>query len=248
MADWARRLSGSHRPIVVVLGVGTFLSILAPYDTAALGWPWVWVYWTGLIAAGGVVGFGTGAFLNRWRPNWPQWVQYFGAAIAVSLPVTAMVFGLNAYLAGRLVWSTLPLTFFFVFVISAFVTGVSWVIDTLAERPAPGAPAPQAGAALLEKLPVRLREARIWALEAEDHYLRVRTDRGDALILMRLSDAAAACEALDGARTHRSWWVAREAVADARKGDGRGVLTLKDGAEAPVSRTYYPALRDSGWF
>jgi DNA-binding LytR/AlgR family response regulator len=26
------------------------------------------------------------------------------------------------------------------------------------------------------------------------------------------------------------------------------VLILADGAEAPVSRTYYPALRDAGWF
>ena len=85
-------------------------------------------------------------------------------------------------------------------------------------------------------------------MSAEDHYLRVRTDRGEALILMRLSDAVAACDGLDGARTHRSWWVARDAVEDIRKSDGRGVLVLKDGVEAPVSRTYYPALRDAGWF
>ena len=58
----------------------------------------------------------------------------------------------------------------------------------------------------------------------------------------------AACEALEGARTHRSWWVAREAVVEARKGDGRGVLILKDEIEAPVSRTYYSALRETGWF
>jgi len=102
--------------------------------------------------------------------------------------------------------------------------------------------------ALLDKLPVRLRSAPLLAMKAEDHYLRVRTGAGEALILMRLSDAVAACAALDGARTHRSWWVARPAVTDAKKGDGRGVLSLTDGTEVPVSRTYYPALKESGWF
>jgi DNA-binding LytR/AlgR family response regulator len=85
-------------------------------------------------------------------------------------------------------------------------------------------------------------------MTAEDHYLRIRTESGEALILMRLSDAVAACDALEGARTHRSWWVARAAVTEVRKGDGRGVLILRDGLEAPVSRTYYPALREAGWF
>ncbi|MCC5997193.1 MAG: LytTR family transcriptional regulator DNA-binding domain-containing protein, partial [Oceanicaulis sp.] len=38
------------------------------------------------------------------------------------------------------------------------------------------------------------------------------------------------------------------AVADARKeGGGRAVLTLTDGSEVPVSRSYYPALREAGW-
>jgi DNA-binding LytR/AlgR family response regulator len=46
---------------------------------------------------------------------------------------------------------------------------------------------------------------------------------------------------------HRSWWVSREAITDARRGDGRATLTLKDGAEVPVSRTYAAQLRERGW-
>jgi DNA-binding LytR/AlgR family response regulator len=124
---------------------------------------------------------------------------------------------------------------------------VSWAADRLRERRGLTAE-PRPSRALLDRLPPRLRRARLLALESEDHYLRVRTEAGDALILMRLRDAIAAVEALDGARTHRSWWVARDAVVDARKGDGRGTLVLADGTEAPVSRTYYPALREAGWF
>ncbi len=65
---------------------------------------------------------------------------------------------------------------------------------------------------------------------------------------MRLADAVPELEGIEGARTHRSWWVAKAAVADARRGDGRAVLTLKNGAEAPVSRSYAGALREAGWF
>lgn len=64
---------------------------------------------------------------------------------------------------------------------------------------------------------------------------------------MRLSDAVAELEGIEGAQVHRSWWVARGAIAEARRGDGRATLTLKDGSEVPVSRTYARRLREHGW-
>ena len=65
---------------------------------------------------------------------------------------------------------------------------------------------------------------------------------------MRLSDAVAELEGIEGAQTHRSWWVARTAVEGAQRGDGRATLSLKGGVEAPVSRAYAKALREAGWF
>jgi DNA-binding LytR/AlgR family response regulator len=65
---------------------------------------------------------------------------------------------------------------------------------------------------------------------------------------MRLADALAELEGLEGAQVHRSWWVARAAVTGARRGEGRATLTLKNGALAPVSRTYARALREAGWY
>jgi DNA-binding LytR/AlgR family response regulator len=64
---------------------------------------------------------------------------------------------------------------------------------------------------------------------------------------MRLSDAIAELEGIEGMQVHRSWWVSREAIRAARRGDGRAILTLPDGAEAPVSRTYARELREKGW-
>jgi len=99
----------------------------------------------------------------------------------------------------------------------------------------------------LDRLPLKLRGAEVWAVEAEDHYLRLHTSRGQDLILLRLADAIDELAGIEGAQVHRSWWVARDAIADARRGDGRATLTLKDGSEVPVSRTYAKVIRDLGW-
>ena len=241
------------RSTIMVLGIGTFLAILAPYDSGALGWPLIWVYWTGLVAIGTGVGIFSGETLPRLFPRVPEIIIYLMTLVIVSIPVTVIVVGLNIWLTGSsLNWQTLVINFAFVMVIGAFVTSVTFAIGRIfgGEGPssASGSASAQVGRALTDKLPHPLRRAMILALKSEDHYLRVYTDAGDALILMRLADAIAACEPLDGARTHRSWWVARAAVVDARKGDGRGTLILQDQTEAPVSRTYYAPLRDAGWF
>ena len=103
-------------------------------------------------------------------------------------------------------------------------------------------------ARFIDRLPFKLKGAVIRAVQSEDHYLRIHTDRGSDLILMRLSDALTELEGLEGAQTHRSWWVAKDAVLDVSRGDGRATLTLEGGVEAPVSRRYAKALRDAGWY
>ena len=93
-----------------------------------------------------------------------------------------------------------------------------------------------------------MRAEKIIALEAEDHYLRVHFEDGrSTLILMRVSDAIAELPADAGAQTHRSWWVAKDAVRGVTKADGRATLILNAPLEAPVSRSYYKALNEAGW-
>jgi len=76
----------------------------------------------------------------------------------------------------------------------------------------------------------------------------VHTELGSDLILMRLSDAVTELEGLEGAQTHRSWWVAKGAVRGASRGDGRATLLLEGGLTAPVSRSYAATLREAGWY
>jgi len=109
--------------------------------------------------------------------------------------------------------------------------------------PAP-APAPPR---ILARLPLHLRHARLLAIEAEDHYLRVHTDAGSDLILLRLVDAVAETDGLDGARCHRSWWVARAAVTAVERDGARTLLGIGPALRVPVSRSYLPELRAAGW-
>lgn len=101
---------------------------------------------------------------------------------------------------------------------------------------------------LSRRLPPELRCAPLLAVAAEDHYLRVHTELGSALILMRFSDALRFLREVEGAQTHRSWWVSRGAVLDVRRGDGRASLSLRTGLEVPVSRRYARHLRQLRWF
>lgn len=142
-----------------------------------------------------------------------------------------------------------------VLVISAVMTGVNMLAErqpmlTHAEPPLTTQPPVSSPptAKFVERLPPKLRGAALYAVESQDHYLRLHTSRGCDLILMRLSDALTELEGIEGAQVHRSWWVAREAVVGAQRADGRAVLTLPSGEAAPVSRTFVKALREAGWF
>jgi DNA-binding LytR/AlgR family response regulator len=132
-------------------------------------------------------------------------------------------------------------------VASAFGT-----LQLVVERPrraAPGeAPTAAVEPASPARLPDRLRGARLFAVEAEDHYLRFHTDRGSDLLLMRMSDAVAELEGQGGTRIHRSWWVARDAIAAVHRSGGRATLRLVNGLVVPVSRRHAPLLRREGWF
>ncbi len=115
-----------------------------------------------------------------------------------------------------------------------------------AEAPgrAPDLPEPAAEAApaafpsaLLSRLPPGIG-TDIFALETEDHYLRVHAAGGSALILMRMADAVALLDPRLGAQVHRRWWVAQGAVAGVRTEGQRLYLCLNDETQVPVGRTF----------
>lgn len=96
------------------------------------------------------------------------------------------------------------------------------------------------------RLPIGLRNERILALAAQDHYVEVHTAAGSHLVHMRLNDAEQLMPP-GGVRVHRSWWVAADAVAEIRRADRQTVLVLKTGIEVSASRNGVGKLREAGW-
>jgi DNA-binding LytR/AlgR family response regulator len=239
----------SLRGFGVSAAAGVFLALIGAFGTDAAPVGLRVAYWVGLCLAGAVVGTMVTHLIGReGRADARPWLYGGLTVTGITLPFTAVVWlvtELTFHGAPRP--QTLSLYLGPVFIVTTGMTALNFLVQ---RRPVEthAAPVGTTIVRFLERLPGKLRGAELYAVEAEDHYLRLHTSRGQDLILMRLSDAVAELEGIEGAQTHRSWWVAKGAVEDARRGDGRAVLTLKSGVEAPVSRAYAKALRKTGWF
>jgi hypothetical protein len=86
-------------------------------------------------------------------------------------------------------------------------------------------------------------DAEVLALTAEEHYVRVITDRGADLIRYRFSEALAELAAeTRGMQVHRSWWLRLDAVVDAAEKGRSMELALRDGTVVPVSFAFREAV------
>lgn len=249
-----------------------FLSVIGALGTDAAPLLPRTGYWLVIMLTGSALGGGVAFTVQGWgRLRNRLFLEGALVSFLIAIPLTLVVTGAGMVVfADQLPPSPARLGWVFgaVLMVSALMTALGYATQTVpqlqlpvepqkAPLPAPAAQsalspagAPPADAlppALLERLQPRLRSARLLALEAEDHYLRVHTDAGSDLVLLRLSDAIAETGALAGARCHRSWWVARDAVVgSARRGAG-AILILETGLEVPVSRSNLPQLRADGW-
>jgi DNA-binding LytR/AlgR family response regulator len=247
-----RRLAlGFDRGVAVALGAGVVLALTGAFGTIEAP---LWVrlaYWVPLILVGALWAHLCARLVERAvDPDERPWLTVAALSAATAAPVVLLVW----LVTGPVFHGAIhPLDRIDDFIVPVLVVTIAIsAVNVFLARPRPvqthAAPAGSEPARFLDRLPHRLRGATLRAVEAEDHYLRVHTDRGSDLILMRLSDAVAELEGLEGARTHRSWWVAREAVRGVARGDGRAALTLDGGVVAPVSRRYARALREAGWY
>jgi DNA-binding LytR/AlgR family response regulator len=241
----------SHwRGFVVAVIAAVFMSVIGAFDSHRQPPVQRLIFWLVLMVSGTFLGSAimtAAGGLSKLDDR--PWLQ--GAILTLLLwgPETVMVSGAITLILHQ-PWS-LDLLFANagpVLIVSAALTAINF----LAEREPAATHAAQDAAAsppaFLDRVPPRLRGGELYAVEAEDHYLRLHTSKGADLILMRLTDAIDELEGIEGAQTHRSWWVARDGIDDARRADGRATLRLKSGAEVPVSRTYARALRQAGWF
>jgi LytTr DNA-binding domain len=237
------------RGYLVAVIAAVFMAFIGAFDSRLQPPAQRLVFWLVLLVGGTALG-STIISLVRGLPRLDQrpWLQATVFTLLIWIPETVLVWVVIAVMLHA-PWSLASLTGNAgpALLVSAAMTALNYLADRRPpETHAADAAAPPA--AFLERLPIRLRGGELYAVEAQDHYLRLHTSKGADLILMRLSDAIEELEGIEGAQTHRSWWVARDGVDDARRADGRATIRLKDGAEVPVSRTFARALRQAGWF
>lgn len=240
-------MSGLLRGLAIAVASGAFLTLSAPFGTGDATLGRRAAYWFTLMIAGYLFGSFIARFFFRdtRRRDWPAWLRVLIASIAMAAPFTFVVSaGSRVFLGPPAQAPNWLVLFPSVWSVTIILTAINMLVEARRSALTHATPQPPK---FLDRLPLKLRGAEVWAVEAEDHYLRLHTSKGQDLILLRLADAVAELEGIEGAQVHRSWWVARDAIADARRGDGRATLTLKDGSEVPVSRTYAGLLRERGW-
>jgi len=197
----------------------------------------------------------------RIAPSLPLPARALAGAIIVAVPGTLVTVMLRSLFrdAPPISLSDLPRVYFYVTVISALV-GIPmtlirgrWGLAAGSPPLAPAPPplpepswAPASESPFLRRIPPKLG-SDLLCISTEDHYLRITTRLGSDLILFRLSDAIAELGPAAGQQVHRSFWVARNAVASIERNGHRTSLVLINGAEIPVSRTYLRNLRNTGW-
>jgi hypothetical protein len=242
------------RNVAAVVAIGAFLSFTNPFGaTGGLPWWGGFLYWTLLVGQGWFGGTLIAAMLVRLFPWLDPIVNRLVATALIAVMVALTILVIQLAIEQPVPLSYWPRLYGLVLGISIGIAALVWLVDRAFADQRPGAvthasPAGPQAVRFLERLPAKLRGAVIYAVSSEDHYLRLHTSKGSDLILLRLSDAITELEGLEGAQTHRSWWVARDAVETVRRDGDKVVLVLKDGAEAPVSRPNVRPLREAGWF
>ncbi len=90
----------------------------------------------------------------------------------------------------------------------------------------------------LHKLPEDIK-GELLAMKAEDHYVRIYTENGNALIHCRFTDAIIDIEPYtEGIRVHRSYWVNPKSIVRLKSANKSKKLILKNDLTIPISRSY----------
>ena len=244
---WRETLDGEMRmQLIIMAGAVLFLTILGPFGMSELSLFDRFIYWVVCIPAGFVGAWG----YDRWlrpvliRRKAGRWSSLFQIASIVAAAMASAIV-MEAAMREPIPLRYLGLLAVYVTVIVAAVWGV--VLLSLGPGVQPREEDDPALAAFRDRWPPDLRQADLKAMAAEDHYIRIHTGAGDALIAGRFSDALDAVASLDGERVHRSWWVASLAVRSLDRKGGNWQLDIGEETHVPVSRRFRAEVRARGW-
>jgi hypothetical protein len=242
---WGRRLA---LELLLLVGVGLIMGVLGPYRTADVPPLLRTIYWLLAVIGSGLAGIAVDATLGP--RNRQFWVRVAVVALVMTPPVTLYIYALNVWLLDLpRRWWLLPQLAWQVLVVAVLLMALralAWrrVVET---RTLVVPPLPEAERAFRLRLSAKRRAARLLAVEAEDHYVRVHTDAGSELVAMRFAEALNELALAHGYRLHRSWWAAADAIEAVKWKRGGGEARLAGGLAAPVSRSCAATLKEAGW-
>lgn len=256
--------------IFIIAAIGAVLGLLGPFNTYEMPTAIRLAYWIGFILVGYVIyrPVQTVAVWLSESTAIPLWTALLLAAALAAIPLTAVV---GFALAGMRVdtdylGTGFGLLYLQVLGIGLGIQAAMWLLFTrhigtddpeiVEAAAAPPAPKPldvreiampeRPAAPFFDRLPPELG-TNLVCLEMQDHYVKAHTLAGSEMLLMRLRDAMAELDGVEGLQVHRSWWVARDQVRAIRR-EGRAIkLELANGLLAPVARSRQEALRAEGW-
>lgn len=238
---------GNRSLLAALMAAGVIAGLAGPFGTgdvlATLPRILYWLVLVGLSYTGASVV--ASVIFAHLQPHIRRiWITVLMAGLAAGLAVFALlllvntlVFGAHWDCAGCL-WSL----FVNVMAITTIITATLFYVTHRAEV---DSPQQDRAVRLLQRLPLEKRGALV-SLSADDHYTEVVTTKGRELLLLRLADAIAEAAPTRGMQVHRSHWVALDQIASARRDGQKAVLTMQNGSDIPVSRTYVKALKEAG--
>lgn len=228
---------------VALAGACLIVTLIAPFHTGEVmrALPRL-AYWGVLVGVSYSAGYAANILAQRSAPH-----SLF-KRIAIAGPLTgvvvlALVYGLNVASFGYVPWgqelALLAGNVMGISIIIAAIFQVAYASDKAGTEP-------EQPPALLDRLPFDKRGALV-SVSVEDHYVRIRTTKGEDMVLLRLADAIREAQPTKGLQVHRSHWVALDRVTTAtRKGDG-AIVTLTHGPDIPVSRANVAKLKEAGF-
>ena len=238
--------------LALLVVIGLMMGFLGPFGSDQVPIVWRYIYWMICMVGGGLIGFVGDELLRRRIVG--TWRRVAVGSVLMTPAVSLLVLTTEHLLAGgpfgwsgylELLWQVWPILLAVMVVRALVWRRTPARVET---RTVIAAPLPEAEATFRRRLSAKRRGARLIAIEAHDHYLKVHTDAGDELITLRFADALEELALAHGWRVHRSWWVAADAVEAVRWRRGAGEIRLVGGLTAPVSRTHGPVLKEAGWF
>ncbi len=235
---------------VSLLAMTVIVATIGPFDTFdRLSLINRFAYWLGVIVTASsqwlVMAWVLRRLVETERP-WPDIAVDIITAFLVAIPLAYELELANAWLFGNT--PTYAEMYLSVALTGALVCGSFHLFRTLvrAEVPTDEAGPSTDTSPFLDRIPAKIT-GELLCVKTEDHYLRLYTSAGEDLILFRMKDAVRELQTENGLQVHRSFWVARGAVADVSKESNKLTLILKNGIRVPVSNTYAPTVRRAGW-